>query len=123
MIPTTNPLNLSVELINTLHIEKFENLPICSRAIFHRPTTAREMLPTPRSANPFVSSKNGKTVDEFITSTFSISQNMKNSLEGWHVRSLYAGGRCRSISPAHLACTKSMWSLEGPSAAWYSYYS
>ena len=42
-------------------------------------------------------------VDEFITSTLSISQNIKNSLEGRHIRFLHAGGRHPRIGPGPFA--------------------
>ena len=40
-------------------------------------------------------------IDEFITPTLSISQNMKNSLEGRHIGSLHAGGRHPIIGPGY----------------------
>ncbi|GFU61405.1 hypothetical protein TNCV_4537901 [Trichonephila clavipes] len=50
----------------------------------------------------FPISKLRKKVDEFIASTLSISQNVKNLLEERHIRTLHAGGRHPRIGPGHV---------------------
>ncbi|GFS97616.1 hypothetical protein TNCV_4488491 [Trichonephila clavipes] len=59
-----------------------------------------ERMDSIETIDKFASQK-ARKVDEFIASTFSSIQNMKDSLERRHIRSLHVSGRHPRIDPEY----------------------